>query len=406
MKKIKRFLITALCFVISMTGLTACGDATKAETQKQAVAYVIANTANSQGLNFNSPMARDTIYNTILNYGYISVVEADGKPEAVSAASYDIDDQYKNASKEKLKIDAQSKTNSLLTEAQSITANDPEVDYLESLRLAVRSLSSLEDYTSKTIIVMGTALQTTGILNFRNNLLSADPAYIADALAKKEEIPDFTGITVIFQQLGDVAAPQPSLSTAQRNKLCQIWEAIIEKGGGSFVCNDIMANPVNENQEYPSVSVVELPEDTPLTFSPEALTEESTFEEPRFLSEEQVAFIPDSADYLDPQAAETTITPIADYMNEHDITLLLAGTTAGDEDNDYTLSLSRQRAETVRDTLIKLGVNENNILTAGLGSSDPWHIQGAGYDGDMASQNRKVVLIDAASDTAKELLNN
>ena len=100
-----------------------------------------------------------------------------------------------------------------------------------------------------------------------------------------------------------------------------------------------------------------------------------------------------------------TIQPIADYLIEHEqITVLLAGTTAGDEDSDYTMTLSQGRADAVRDTLIQLGVDETRIVTVGLGSSDPWHVYGAGYEGSIASGNRKVVLLDASSDTAKEIL--
>ena len=123
------------------------------------------------------------------------------------------------------------------------------------------------------------------------------------------------------------------------------------------------------------------------------------------LTEEQVSFVPDKATYLDEEEAVGTIRPIADYLIEHEqITVLLAGTTAGDEDSDYTMRLSQERADAVRSTLIQLGVDQSRIVTVGLGSSDPWHVYGAGYDGSIASGNRKVVLLDASSDTAKEIM--
>lgn len=123
------------------------------------------------------------------------------------------------------------------------------------------------------------------------------------------------------------------------------------------------------------------------------------------LTEEQVSFVPDKATYLDEDEAVATIQPIADYLLEHEqITVLLAGTTAGDEDSDYTMTLSQKRADAVRSTLVQLGVGESRIVTMGLGSSDPWHVYGAGYEGSIASGNRKVVLLDASSDTAKEIL--
>ena len=83
---------------------------------------------------------------------------------------------------------------------------------------------------------------------------------------------------------------------------------------------------------------------------------------------------------------------------------MLAGTTAGDEDSDYTMTLSKNRADAVRETLIHLGVDESRIVAVGLGSNNPWHVYGVGYEGSVAANNRSVVLLDASSDTAKEIL--
>lgn len=410
MKKRFTALFTTICLAVSAVGLTGCGDQTSAETTSgmNAVCYAIAPTANAQGLNMSSPLVQDTIYDTILEYGYISVVVVDGEPEIVAADSYDIDAQYKKASKEKLKTDARAKATNLIAYMESQVANDAQVDYLEGLRMAVRTLSSLEGYDSKTIVVIGTGLSTQGTLSFQNNLLSVEPEAVLEQLEDKNEIPDFTGITVVWQQMGDVASPQEDLSQTQRKRLQEIWSGIVERGGGTFVYNDIMANPVDTEVSYPMVDTVELPMETPIGFD-EAMfdtEDETVLEEPVMLTEEQVSFVPDKSTYLNEEEAVATIQPIADYLIKHEqITVLLAGTTAGDEDSDYTMTLSQERADAVRDTLIQFGVDESRIVTVGLGSSDPWHVYGAGYEGSIASGNRKVVLLDASSDTAKDILN-
>lgn len=66
-------LLTTICLIIMAASLTGCGGKTSAEESsgRAAVCYVIAPTANSQGLNFNSPLVQDTIYDTILNYGFL-----------------------------------------------------------------------------------------------------------------------------------------------------------------------------------------------------------------------------------------------------------------------------------------------------------------------------------------------
>lgn len=410
MKK-KRFsaLLTIICLAVSAVGFTGCGSQTSAEEESgmDAVCYAIAPTANSQGLNFNSPLVQDTIFDTILDYGYVSVVVVDGKPEVAAADSYDIDDQYKKASKNILKTDARAKATALINYMEDQVANDAQVDYLEGLRMAVRSLSSLKGYDSKTIVVIGTGLSTQGTLNFKNNLLSVEPEDVLDQLEEKDEIPDFTGITVVWQQMGDVASPQQDLSQTQRKRLQEIWGGIVERGGGTFEYDDIMANPVNTQASYPTVDTVDLPTETPVDFDAAMFDteDESPLEEPVMLTEEQVSFVPDKSIYLDEKKAIETLQPIADFLAAHkQITVLLAGTTAGDQDSDYTMTLSQERADAVRNSLIQLGVEPSRIAAVGLGSNDPWHVYGAGYEGSVASGNRKVVLLDASSDTAKKIL--
>lgn len=408
MKKMFPMIVVCALTLAMVTGLTGCDSSNnEATAEKAAVCYVLANTANSQGLNLNSPMVQDTIYNTIRNYGYISVVNADGVPDVVLASSFDIDDKYKSASAERLDMDARAKTTNLIAGMQSVIATDPEVDYLAALNLALRTLSSLEEYDSKTIVVIGTGLSTTGVLNFQNNLISAEPGTIVELLEEKGEIPCFNGIMVYWQQMGDVAAPQAQLSSAQRNKLQQIYGGIVEAGGGTFVCNDIIANPVNEGTAYPAVTPVELPADIPISFNPETLNSEATenvLAEPVVLTEEQITFIGDKAEYLYPEEAESVLKPIADFLLSNDVTILLCGTTAGDGNSAYTMELSQARAEAVKQSLVDLGVDPSHIIAVGLGSTDPWHVYGIPTSDKAASCNRKVVLLDASSYTAQEIL--
>lgn len=407
MKKI--ITLTILCACAIMTFFTGCQASESEKTDKNAVCYVIANTANSKGLNLNSPLIYDTVYTTIRNEGYIAVVNADGNPDIVYANSFELDDRYQFASKDKLDMEAATSTTNLISGMQSVIADDPEIDYLASLQQAVRAISSLEGYDSKSIIVVGTGLSTAGDnLNFCNNLLSAEPEVIINLLKEKSEIPDFRELKVYWQQMFDVASPQKELNSAQKNKLREIYAGIVEAGGGTFIYNDIVATPVNENIEYPPVTPVDLPSDTPISFEPEIFESSkiNVLKEPMILTEKMITFIGDKSEYLNPDNVVATLQPIADYLVNNDTTILLCGCTAGDTNGSYAIKLSEDRAEAVKSTLVQLGVDESRIICIGLGSSDPWHIYGVGYDGEAASSNRKVVVLDASSATAVSILNN
>ena len=411
----KKVLVALIIMALAIIGLTGCGNSEKTTASEgpQALSIVIGAHANNMGINLNNIVVQDTVSNTVKSNGYISVVCVDGEPDLIAASLYEIPDMYKNANKTKLEADALMKANNLLAELASIKANNPESDVLESLRLAVRSLADITGM-EKTILVIDSGLSTTGVMDFNRNLILADPGDLADTLYQKAAIPNFEGITVIWLQMGDVASPQEALSSAQRESLIAIWKAIIEKTGGTVIFSEAPAN-LARDASYPDVTPVELPDEMPISYDAAAIEEAATkeaeselFNEPQFLSEEQVKFIGDSDQYINEASAIEVIAPIADYMVAHpDFELLLIGTIAGDETTDYSIRLSKARADAVKATLISLGVPEERILTLGFGSSDPWHIYGVGtgMDDPMAASNRKVVLIDANSDTARELLN-
>lgn len=390
----------AAAVLLMMGGLAGCSNPAE-ESEKAAVCFVVANTANSQGLNFNSQLVQEAIYSTIRGYGYIFVVSVDQSPEVVFSNSFDIPSKYKNASSAKLEADAQTSAAEFTAYLQEVVAEDPEADYLEALYIAARSLSSLEGYDTKTIIVLGTGVGTCGELNLRNNLLSADPEEVVELLSERAEISDFSGLNIYWQQLADVIQPQQELSKTFQNRLKELYGSIVEAGGGTLTFDSTMPVPVNEGVEYPVVTPVDFPADLPIHFDGD--NSENLLEQPVVI-DEKVTFIADEADYLDPEEALETLRPLAEFLLQHDMDLLLVGTTAGDVTDEVTLKLSQERADQVKASLVSLGVSESRLTAVGMGSEDPWHIKGAGLEGELAERNRKVVLLDAATDEAQTIL--
>lgn len=413
----KRTISTILmyCFIISLmiSAISGCtrkiqNGQTEDTSKKIAACFVIGATGNSLGLNYSSSIVRETTYNLIRNYGYIAVVNADGNPEVVHASSYDVDERFKGAQGPKLDMEANKKSKALIANMESLTANDMEVDYLKSLQLAVSSLASLEGYDAKKIIVLGTGLNTVGELDFTKNLLYADPGVIVEKLKEKKEIPDLTDInTVEWQQLGCVASPQKELNGKQKDKLEKIYMGIIEAGGSHVNFNEVISNPVDNTKDFPTVTPIDLPSDEPIAFDPKDfdISYDTAFDKPVFLTEEKVTFIADKAEYLHLEDAKDTLKPIAECLISHpQLTILLAGTTAGDVDESHTLHLSLERAEAVKNTLVKFGADGSRIITIGLGSTrNPWHVYGLGT-GSAGSVNRAVVVMNAEGETAMSIL--
>lgn len=415
MKKwMKAGLITAMAAVVFCLSGCAGKEASTGgeESGKPAAAYVVANTANTKKVDSSAPLLQDTIGDCVRQYGYLVMIRVDGDPQAILVQDLDIPEKHKQASKERLEKDALSKTTNLLEVLGEISAVHPEVDYLEGLRCAASALNSLDDsYTSRTIILCGSGLSTSGYLNFQNNLLSgADPQTIVEMLKEREMLPDLSGIdTVYWLGMGEVEEPQEKLSPAQKKSLEAIWKAVIEEAGSELVENTYIsvADEMEKPEQLPSVSTIDLPEEQPVFFDADTELSENAFQEPVILGEDQVQFVGDQAEYLHPDAAVETIRPIAEYLNTHKtVNLLLVGCTAGDITDDAMLRLSKDRAETVRKTLVEFGVPEERLTTVGMAAGDPWHIENAGYEGSAASANRKVVFLDASTSQAEDILAN
>ena len=402
----KKILFSIVAFIL-IGSLTGCktNDNQNDTLKKQAVAFLIANTANSQGINFESQLVQDTVYDVIRHDGYILILNVDGVPDMAYSKEFEVDN--KGGSEAKHDLDARILTNDVLTCMKSVIANDQETDYMASLQLASRALNSLNgEYDSKSVIILGTGLSSAGVLNFQNNVLSADPKSIVDMLADRKEIPDMSSLSVYWQQLADTKAPQKDLNPIQKQKLQDIYAAIIEAGGGTLKFDDSL--PVTaENTNYPMVTPIDIPDETPMVFdSTDINTEEDLFEEPIALTEQQLHFVGDKAEFSeDTEKVVNVLEPIATYLKERNQSILLVGTTAGDTDDNKTLQLSYERAQCVKNVLVQnFNVDEKQCKAIGLGSHGPWHVSGLDPQKQESAVNRRVFLLKADSEIAQSIL--
>lgn len=124
----------------------------------------------------------------------------------------------------------------------------------------------------------------------------------------------------------------------------------------------------------------------------------------------QISFEEESATFKDEDEAKQALEPTVELLQNYpQCSIVLVGITATDEKSeDSGRGLSRKRAEAVQNLLLKLGVEESQITgIRGLGHDNDYHIPDV-VDGELieslAKQNRIVLVLDADSPEAQELL--
>ena len=123
---------------------------------------------------------------------------------------------------------------------------------------------------------------------------------------------------------------------------------------------------------------------------------------PADISMEIIRFKANSSEYVDKAAAEAALADYIDSIDRYfdiypDDKIYLVGCIAKTANWSLTeTELSEQRANTVRQSLIELGIDENKLVAIGIGINDPWRNDewANGYfDEETAKLNRRVWLI-------------
>jgi hypothetical protein len=363
----------------------------------ESVVVVVGNHANAPQAN-RYPALVELLDAAARSRGYVAFVCVDGEPFVFDGAGAIVGS---DAPTQRVRDEENATWVSGLLDLMDteVTALTPESDPLNALRLATRALEAAPA-GSRHIVIVDSGLATCAPLSFtQEGMLFAYPEDVADYLKASNTLVKFDpGVTIDWFGMGDVVKPQAALTNHQRENLKHIWEAIITRGGGSVTFHDD-ASGTTIADSLPAVSVVEV--------EPEPLPEVIEVDEPVFLGEDVLHFVPGYADLIDLQQARWILEPYAYYLAEHpDLYLHVVGTTAeGDWSVDDPASikasydLSWSRAGVVKQLLVELGAPENQVIPEGQGFFDPWHepeIDGNGnYLPDAAARNRKVVLIPA-----------
>ena len=142
--------------------------------------------------------------------------------------------------------------------------------------------------------------------------------------------------------------------------------------------------------------------------------EPAVFTKPFELSSTQVRFVANQAVFIDENEAREALAPVAEIILANpDHPILLAGTTAKYGSQESCVKLSDRRAAAVRDLLVNdFGVPASQLVSVGLGyEADPF-ARGRDIDANghfvesEGAKNRRVVVLSAESDIARQILGN
>lgn len=369
-------LLTAIGCVAAIASSSGCGGVA-ASDPSGGVVVVVGARSNMPPVSLDGVSLQET-RNAADTHSPISLVVADGAPfvaERLPPAASGSGDARSHGT-----VGGRAALQQALDGA---LARSPESDLLGALAVAAQEVAPSPG--RHTIVVVDSGLSTAGSVDFRQpGLLDADPADLVASLRSDGALPNLEGVRVVFQGLGDTAAPQAPLDSAVREQLVDLWTEIARGAGAIEVA--LEATPLSgiPHRPLPPVSVVG-PADAV-----------SCTDDTVVLHGGDVAFRPDTALFQDPAAATQTLRPIAESMAAAGVTATLTGTTADVGSGEGQRELGERRARAVADLLAELGVPSGRMAVVGLGSGFPGYVEDHDAAGNLlpaaAALNRRVVV--------------
>ncbi len=392
------------CVVMMMLMVMLVGCGQPSETQKVNVACIfsggIANTARASNDDIGKYVEK-----VCATYGYLSIIIPDGNPYIFS--DIEVPEPDKNLTEAKREAIAKEYGKQILSLLDQAEAKTEEVDLLKAMEYGARSLSSQED-GEKYLVIFHSGLSTVGSIDFTKTYLeTVDVEDMIEKLKDAYEIPNLKNVQVIWYNLGDVVKPQSPISNSNKEKLKEIWNAVLNEAGATSVefKTDIPTNTeVLENLSY----VTQVKE-----FVVTKEEEDSDDIEPIFvLDEYSIQFRPNEAELLtDSSEFLFLVDELVTYMKEHkEYKILLCGSTATGKSQESCIQLSKMRAEKIKELLLGTGILEEQIITIGLGFEHEFHINDLNEQGQLieeqAKKNRAVIILEYDTEQANILFNN
>jgi outer membrane protein OmpA-like peptidoglycan-associated protein len=355
-------------------------------------------------------LARSNIYEACYTYSTVNTIIDDGNPYLITPLDLANVTHKENLSENNKQRFANSYMEQYYqTVEEEAVAKTAEKDTLKAISLAVDSISECEG--DKTIVLVDNGISTTGAMAFDN--FNVD---VENTVAELDSsiLPNMTGYTVVWYNMGNATGNQSQLSTEDLNTLKTVWQEVLLKAGADDVTikSTVSSNYELNSGDLPTVSAVAVNgtssilnyDDVKAELSDrtaESLTAGISF------NGDNIQFVADSYELLDYEATTEVLEPVIKYMQSNpEAELVVIGTTATVGTQASAVTFSEGRAETIATLLNGNGVPLDNITTIGLGYENKFHIDDLEEDGTLnpsnAQKNRAVLIFSKDSSQIAE----
>ena len=379
--------ILAIAIATAMA-VGAAGCSKPAEHENRA--YVVANV---EGAAIDTTVAKSDIERAVEANDFVGIVSADGSPSMVGNAGV-VGSTSSSTPRRKSEND---EWRAAVEQALADTiADDPECDLLAAIGAARKCFNAESAYMGapNRIVVFSSGFSTAGAIDMRDGMLFADPHDVISFYA--DEMPDLSGVSIDWYNLGSTCAPQEEPTTSTKAVLAQFWECVLVEGCGAkeVVFHDVNITGTSGGaMSYPAMTAVDLPELAKMQ-TPEVARGTSVK-----LDSQVLYFLPGQAEFIDRDLAVQALRPYADaLLADGSLSVSIVGSTASDHDLDYLARLSTERAEATGKILQDMGVDSSRITCSGEGNWGNDHIYDWADSGETelepiaAAANRHITL--------------
>lgn len=311
----------------------------------------------------------------------LTVVTDEGEPRVIASGTL-ADLPTNHGTRARVIRDFRADVEAAIDEAAATTE---ETNPLEAIAEAARSMRVVTG--ERNIAVATSMLQTSGALPMQHGILDADPVDVVEQLEGSRSLPHLSGYTVTLLALGESAPPQESLDEAARQRLEQLWLAILERAGATVVIGSAGAG-------LPPVEG--LPAVTPVPIRIAVVEVGACRAE---LPDSRVGFVRNSAEFLDEAEAMAVIADVAQDLENCPGTVTITGTTSSAGTPEARADTSTARAQAVARLLAEASgrpLDEFDVRGLGFDTSDEGGCipdrEGGQLVPELAAQNRKVVI--------------